>query len=186
MASDDCLNATKGNGGESNDGSLLTLAGGTVSLNSSGGDPLDGNGSIVMTGGTVIVQGPPSSPEVAIDYNGTFKISGGLLIASGPNGNMIQATSTSSTQYTALIKINGNVSANTLFHVQDASGKDLVTYAPARTAYYFVFSSPALQSGSVYTVYTGGNVSGGTKTNGLTTEGSYTAGSQKGSFTVSS
>ncbi len=184
VSSDDCTNATKGTGGESNDGSLLTFAGGTISLNSSGGDPIDSNGNVVMTGGNVIVQGPPSSPEVAIDYNGTFKISGGLLIASGPSGNMIQATSTSSTQHTALIKINGNVSANTLVNIQDASGNSLVTYAPIRNAYYFVFSSPALQSGATYKVYSGGSVSGGTKTNGLTLGGTYSGGTQKGSFTI--
>ncbi len=186
-SSDDAVNATKGTGGESADGSLLTFAGGVISLNSSGGDAVDSNGNIVMTGGTVIVQGPPSSPEVALDCNGTFRISGGVLIASGPNaGQMIEATSTSSEQYTALIRINGNVSANTLFNVQDASGNSLVTYAPVRSAYYFVFSSPDLESGATYKVFTDGSVSGGTKTNGMTVGGTYSGGSQKGSFTVNS
>lgn len=186
ISSDDCVNTSAGSGGERSDGSLLTISGGTIALNSSGGDPLDGNGNIVMTGGTVIVQGPPSSPEVAIDVNGTFNISGGTLIASGPNaGNMIEATSTTSTQYTALVKINGNLAANTLFNIQDADGNSLVTFAPARTAYYFVFSSAALKSGSTYKVYTGGSVSGATNTNGLSSGGSYSGGTLKGSFTVS-
>lgn len=185
VSTDDCLNATKGTGGESNDGSLLTLAGGTVSLNSSGGDPVDSNGNIIMTGGTVVVQGPPSQPEVALDYNGTFKISGGLLIASGPNaGNMIEATSNTSTQYGVLVKM--NVSANTLFSIQDASGNSLVTYAPVRNAYYFVFSSPELKSGTAYKVFTGGSVSGGTNVNGLTINGTYTGGTQRGNFTANS
>jgi len=186
VSSDDCVNATYGNGGEASDGSLLTFAGGNVSLSSTGGDPIDGNGNVVMTGGTVIVQGPPSSPEVAIDVNGTFNISGGLLIASGPNsGNMIEATSNTSAQYTVLVKVNGNVTAGTLFNIQDASGSSLVTFAPARTAYYFVFSSSAFQSGSAYKVYTGGTCTGATVTNGFYSGGTYSGGTQKGTVTVS-
>lgn len=187
VSTDDCVNTTAGTGGERSDGSLLTISGGTLALNSSGGDPLDSNGNVNMTGGTVIVQGPSSSPEVAIDVNGTYNISGGTLIASGPNaGNMIEATSTSSDQYTALIKVSGNVTTNTLFTIQDADGNNLVTYAPARTAYYFVFSSATLKSGASYKVYTGGSVSGATDNNGLKVGGTYSGGTLKGSFTISS
>lgn len=186
VSSDDCINSTTGNGGESNDGSLMTFAGGTISLSTTGGDAIDGNGSIVMSGGTVIAQGPPSSPELAIDYNGAFNISGGLLIASGPSsGNMIQATSSSSGQYTVMLKMSGNISAGTLLNIQDAAGTSLVTYAPARNAYYFVFSSSGLQSGAAYKVYTGGSSTGATVTNGFYSGGTYSGGTQKGSFTVS-
>jgi trimeric autotransporter adhesin len=187
VSSDDCLNATKGNGGESNDGSLLTISGATVLVSTTGGDGFDSNGSIVMTGGTAIIQGPPSSPEVAMDYNGTFTISGGTMIAAGPNsGNMIQGTSTGSAQYTVLVKVSGNVAAGTLFNIQDATGTSLVTFAPTRTAYYFVYSSSSLQSGSAYKVYTGGSVSGSTNNGGLHTGGTYSGGTQKGTFTISS
>ncbi len=187
VSSDDSLNATKGNGGEANDGSLLTFSGANVYLSATSGDPIDSNGSVVMTGGTVVVNGPQSQPEVAIDVNGTFNISGGFLIASGPNsGNMIEGTSTSSSQYAVLIKINGNVSAGTLFNIQSTSGTSLVTFAPSRSSYYFVFSSSALQTGVTYKVYTGGSCSGATVTNGFYSGGTYTPGTQKGTFTLSS
>ena len=187
VSSDDCLNTTYGYGSEASDGSLLTFSGATVLLSSTGGDCIDGNGNGVMTGGTVVAQGPPSAPELAIDFNGTFNISGGILVGSGPNsGNMIEATSASSSQYAALIKFNGNVSANTLINIQDASGSSLVTYSPARSAYYFVYSSAQLQGGSTYKVYTGGSVSGSTNTGGLHSGGTYSGGTQKGSFTLSS
>lgn len=189
VASDDGINTTFGTvsgGTESNDGSLLTITGGTLNLSSSGGDAMDSNGNIVMTGGTAVVQGPPSAPELAIDYNGTFNISGGLLIASGPNsGNMIQAASTTSSQYTVLIKMNGNIAAGTLVTIQNASGANLITYAPARTAYYVVYSSSSLQSGATYKVLTGGTYSGGGSSNGYYTGGTFSGGTQKGTFTVS-
>jgi hypothetical protein len=183
ISSDDCLNATKGNGGESNDGSLLTFAGGTIALSSTGGDPVDSNGNVLMSGGTVIVQGPPAQPEVALDYNGTFKVTGGFLIASGPTGNMAQGISNSSTQYGALIRT--SVSAGNMFTIQDANSNTLVTYKPIRNASYFVFTSPDLKTGS-YKVVTGGSVSGGTTINGLTVGGTYSGGTQKGTFTVNS
>lgn len=185
-ASDDAVNATKGNGGENNDGSLITIAGGTLSLSASSGDALDSNGSISMTGGSASVQGPNSAPEVAMDYNGSFNISGGLLIASGPSsGNMIQGTSSSSSQYSVLIRLNSRLAAGTLVNIQNSSGTTLVTYSPLRSAYYLVFSSSELASGKTYKVYTGGSCTGGTVVNGLYTGGTYSGGSQKGTFTVS-
>lgn len=185
-ASDDAVNATKGNGGENNDGSLFTMDGGTLSLNSTTGDALDSNGSVAMTGGILVVQGPNSAPEVAMDYNGSFNISGGLLIASGPSsGNMIQGTSSTSSQYSVLIRFNSRLAAGTLVNIQNSSGTTLVTYAPLRSAYYLVLSSSELANGKTYKVYTGGSCTGGTVTNGLYTGGTYSGGSQKGTFTVS-
>jgi trimeric autotransporter adhesin len=185
-ASDDGINTSWGNGGESNDGSLMTIAGGTVYINTTGGDGLDSNGSIAITGGTIIVNGPPSSPEVGLDYNGTCDISGGLLLVAGPNsGNMIQATSTTSTQYAVKVTMSSTLSTSTIFNIQDASGTSLVTYKPLRSAYYIVFSSSSLKSGSTYNIYTGGTCTG-TLTNGYYAGGTYSGGTLKKSFSVSS
>lgn len=185
VSNDDGFNATKGGGGEQNDGSFLYLHGGNVCVNSSKGDGLDSNGNIVMTAGTVIVHGPPSSPEVGTDFNGTFNISGGFLILTGPNsGQMIEATSTSSEQNAVKVTINSQLSSSTLFHIQDGASNNLVTFQPLRNCYYIVFSSPELKSGSDYYIFTGGT-STGTNTNGLYIGGVYSGGTQKKSFTVS-
>ncbi|MDP4277658.1 MAG: carbohydrate-binding domain-containing protein, partial [Bacteroidota bacterium] len=184
VSSDDCFNATKGNGGESNDGSCLYFYGGNVSTSSTAGDAIDSNGNIVMTGGTVVAQGPASSPEVGIDVNGTFNISGGVLIATGPSAQNMEATSTTSSQYTALITSTSSIGTN-LLHLQDASGNELFTFKPVRSSYYVVFSSPSLKSGSSYTLYTGGSTTG-TSMNGLYKGGVYTPGTVKKTFTISS
>jgi trimeric autotransporter adhesin len=121
-----------------------------------------------------------------MDYNSTFNISGGLLIASGPNsGNMIQATSTSSSQYTVKATANALVTASTIFNIQDASGSSLVTFKPYRNAYYFIFSSPDIKNGSSYNIYTGGT-STGTYTNGLYVSGTYSGGTFKKNITITS
>ncbi len=186
VTSDDGFNATKGRRTESNDGSSLLIKGGTIAVNSSRGDGLDSNGNAAITGGTVIVHGPQSQPEVAFDINGTFGLSGGLFIATGPNsGNMIEVPSTSSTQYSVYVAFSAGLSASSLFHIQDASGNDIVTFKPARNIYYIVFSSPNLIRGSTYSIYTGGS-STGSNTNGLYIGGTYSGGTLKKSFTISS
>lgn len=182
-ASDDSFNATKGNGGESNDGSYLYLKGGKVYTNSTTGDGLDSNGNILMSGGTVMVQGPSSQPEVGLDYNGTFNITGGNLVITGPNsGNMIQATSSSSGQYSILVK-SSSIGTN-LFTILDSNGDVVACVKPAKSAYYVVVSSPLIKSGSKYTVYIGGSYSGNC-TNGMYSDGTYTKGTLKSTVTVS-
>jgi hypothetical protein len=185
VSSDDGFNASKGNGGESNDGSLLSINGGNIYVNSSTGDGLDSNGSISVSGGTIIVHGPQSNPEVGMDYNGTCNVTGGFIIISGTNSNMTQAPGSASSLYSLKIMSSSSIAASTLFHLQDASGKDIVTFKPVRSYYSVVFSSSQLTNGATYYVYTGGT-STGKNTNGLVTDGVYSGGTLKKSFTISS
>jgi hypothetical protein len=185
VASDDGFNATEGTRTETNDGSFLRLNGGIISVNTTIGDGLDSNGSIAITGGIIIVHGPQSQPEVGMDYNGTCNISGGFLVISGTNSNMTQGASTTSTQNSLKLVTNSTIAAGTLFHIQDASGNDIVTFKPVRNYSSIVFSSPSLQKGSTYYIYTGGT-STGTLANGLYKDGTYTSGAPYTSFTISS
>jgi trimeric autotransporter adhesin len=185
VSSDDCYNATFGNGGENNDGSLLTISGGYVVANTSGGDGLDSNGNMLINGGTVIVHGPQSAPEVGMDYNGTCNVNGGFLVISGTNSNMTQAPSSTSTQHSIKASSNQSLAASTLFHIQDASAVNILTFQPLRSYYSIVFSSSDLQSGASYSIYTGGT-STGTNTNGLYTGGTYSGGTFKKTFTINS
>lgn len=183
-STDDCINATFGNGGETNDGSLFKVTGGYLAVNTTGGDGLDSNGDILMTGGTVVVHGPPSAPEVGMDYNGSCNVNGGFMAISGPGSMMLQAPSTTSQQYSLKITTNQQLSATTLFHIQDASGNDVLTFQPKRAYSSIVFSSDDLVSGGSYSIYTGGSYSGGTNTDGLYTGGTYSGGTHKKTFTV--
>lgn len=184
-ATDDCLNATAGNRTEQNDGSYDRIYGGRIVLNSSTGDPLDSNGSIEMTGGTVIIHGPSSQPEVAIDYNGSFNISGGFIVASGSGSNMTQAPSSSSSQKSLKLMFKSSNPASTLFHLKDSEGNEVVTFQPARKYQSIIFSSPALLTGKTYSIYKSGT-STGTQADGLYEDGSYSPGSLVSSFTISS
>ncbi|HML36811.1 MAG TPA: carbohydrate-binding domain-containing protein, partial [Bacillota bacterium] len=83
---------------DSSSGRKLTINGGNITVNAAG-DGLDANGSIYMTGGTVLVNGPTDNGNGALDYDGVFEISGGTLLTAG-SSSMAMAPSTGSTQYT--------------------------------------------------------------------------------------
>lgn len=182
-ATDDGFNATYGNGGEFDDGSILTFNGGYVYVNSTQGDAIDSNGDVNFNGGVIVVHGPQSSPEVGMDYNGTCKVTGGFLVISGTNSNMTQAPGNTSTQRSVLLRTSQSITAGTLFHIEDTAGNSLLTFAPNRRYYSIVFSSSELVSGTSYKVYTGGT-STGTLRNGLYTGGTYSGGTLRTTFTL--
>ena len=192
-ASDDGFNVAGGNDGSAMGGRpgqndftatgnyFLNINGGTIVMDA-GGDGLDSNGSITMTGGTVLVCGPTSNNNGAVDYNGTFKLTGGLLVAAGSSG-MAEAPDSTSTQYSILVGFDSAIPANTLVHVATESGAEILTFMPTKAYQSIVFSSPDLANGTTYQVYTGGS-SSGKATNGLYSGGTCTGGTLMASLTI--
>lgn len=185
-STNDAINATAGSDAQQDDGSFIYIKGGTFVLDAQSGDPLDSNGKISMTDGTVIIHGP-SGMEVPIDYNGTFIVTKGTIIATGGSGNsrMFQAPSTSSTVNSLKLMFGTTNSANTLFAVTDENGNALVTFKPTKTYGAIVFTSEKLVKDKKYNIYTGGSITGN-NTGGYYTTGTYSGGTLRGSFTVSS
>jgi hypothetical protein len=159
----------------------VSISGGSVTIDSDT-DGIDANGSIEMSGGTVIVHGPTASFDGALDYDGSFTITGGTLIAAGSAG-MAQAPGTTSTQPSVRVTFPTSQPAGTVVHIGTASGEELLTFVPTKAYQSLVVSSPDLEIGGTYLVYTGGS-STGTITDGLYSGGTYTVGTQVTSFTV--
>ena len=176
-ATNDGINAsmgTKAGGTESNDGSSILIGGGIVIV--AGSDAIDSNGNITITGGTTIVGGPTNQPEEGIDINGNFLINGGVVIAGGSNARMTKAMSAASTQVSMYITSSAQVAANSLLHIEDGTGKEMVTFKPKNANYYFHFSNPSLAKNTAYKIYFGGTYSGGNFIGNATTWGLYTGG----------
>ena len=201
-ASDDGINVAGGNDGSgmmrggmpggprpgqevfSYDGDYyLYVNGGDIYVNATG-DGVDVNGAAVMTGGTLVVDGPSENMNAALDYDAIFTLSGGTLVAAGSAG-MAQAPGSTSTQAVLLLNLDAVQPAGTLIHIQDSQGRDVLTFATARSYQSLAFSSPLLVAGETYTVYVGG-ASSGAVTNGLYAGGAYTPGAEVTSFTVES
>lgn len=189
IASDDSINATDGGGGgiggpgvEYGD-NYVYINGGYLYMNS-GSDGLDSNGNFEMTGGMILVDGPTTDFEGPLDYGASFKITGGFLVAVGSAG-MAQAPSDDSTQYAVVQILDSMQAAGTLIHIETVAGEDVLTFQPSKEYQSVVFSSPNLQNGESYVVYTGGN-STGTPIDGLITAGNYTSGTLAANFTIMS
>ena len=172
---------------------MITINGGDIhivssddGLNGAGGrdgSGIDVNGKIEMNGGNVIIHGPISDMNSAVDYDASFKITGGFLIGAG-SSRMAQAPGTGSTQCSIQLDFRSRISAGTLFHIQSSDGMEILTIKPAKDFQSIAFSSPALLQGTVCDVFLGGS-STGEMTDGLYLDGTYTPGSKTASFTIS-
>jgi hypothetical protein len=149
-----------------------------------GGDGLDSNGSIEMNGGVVLIHGPTESMNGPVDIgdggSSSFIVNGGFLVAAGSSGMAI-APNSASTQYSVLVNLDAQ-DAGTLFHLEQASGQAVLTFAPRKTYESVLFSAPNLGRGA-YEVKLGGSYSG-TATDGLYQSGSYKGGDSSTEFTV--
>lgn len=95
------------------------------------GDGLDTNGTMKMSGGTVIVNGPVSSGNGALDYDNGFPVTGGTLIAACSSGIAL-APDSSSTQYFVSINCDSVLAVNTVVSIKDSAGKETLTFAPSK------------------------------------------------------
>ena len=153
-------------------------------MNAPTGDGIDSNGNLTISGGTVVVHGPPSQPEVGLDVNGTFLMNGSFTIVAQINSNMVESPSNASTQRSVLLRRTQALAGGTLFHIEDASGNSLVTFAPARSYSCILLSTANLVAGTTYRVYTGGTCTG-TVHDGVYTGGTYSGGTLRATFTSS-
>jgi hypothetical protein len=174
-AYDDCINASRS----------IVINGGKIYCYSTANDGVDSNGTLTITGGTVVAVGS-ASPEEGFDCDhNTFKITGGTLIGIG--GATSSPTSNVCTQY-SLIYSGRGIAQNSCFNVTSTDGKNILTFLIPRSlnSLTVLFSSPDLQRNTGYTISSGGSVSGGTSFYGLYSGATYTGGSSLSTFTVSS
>jgi hypothetical protein len=177
-AYDDAINAA----------TAIHITGGKVYAYALNNDGIDSNGTLTISGGLVIATGA-SSPECGIDCdNGSnFRINGGTVIALA-GGSLQNRPSTASQQCS--VEYSGlTLSQGKLVTVLDSSSQPLLTLVLPKSLNggSFFFSSPSIQSGSTYSISTGGTLTSYTDTwNGWYDGGTWSGGTQVQSFTVSS
>ncbi|MTD38861.1 carbohydrate-binding domain-containing protein [Erwinia sp. CPCC 100877] len=189
-AADDGINAAGGSDGAATEGAFgadafgepggdstkfIEIASGTTYV-AAEGDGVDSNGDIRMTGGTLVVNGPVSEGNGALDYDGAFTIDGGVFVASGSSG-MAMSASDSSSQASVSLYFDETQKADTLINFKNAAGETIVSIAPKKEFSHLAVSSPNLKVGDTVTVATGGT-DDGSEQNGLYTNGSYTDGTK--------
>lgn len=171
-ASDDGVNAADDSGSGGFGGSSdcrIELSGGYLAV-TAGGDGLDSNGTIHMSGGTVIACSTGRG-DGALDCDGAFTLTGGTLLAVD-GGGMSQGPGQAG-QYTAAVRFDSLLPAGT--HVcLEGEGRSFVWELPVSGS-FLVFSSPELAGGGTYTLSYGGEYSGACA-DGLCSGGVYSGG----------
>jgi hypothetical protein len=196
VSSDDGINAADGSGGGTMPGMpgapppgglssgncTFKLTGGYIWVSATG-DGIDINGSVDMTGGTLIIDGPTANNNGAIDYDGTFKVSGGTVVGIGSTG-MAQAPGTDSSLCSVLVSFAAQQAAGTLVTITDSEGTVILSAKNSKKFQSVVYCSALVVNGTTYDVYLGGSNSG-ELVDGVYYEGLYTPGTLYKSFTVS-
>ncbi|MFV0521147.1 MAG: carbohydrate-binding domain-containing protein [Mangrovibacterium sp.] len=182
VSSDDALNTANG-GDEEDDGSKMIINGGYTACYPQSGDGLDSNGTLEINGGTVLVHAPSSGVEIGVDVNGAIRFNYGLIVIAEHLSNMRETPSSASAQNSVLVGFSSTQSARTIFNIQNSDGESIITFKPKNSYSSVTFSSPLLEKGNTYTIYTGGS-SNGTEKEGLYTDGIYSGGYSYASFTV--
>ena len=159
-ASDDGLNASDGSGsdkapGQATEGAAIRISGGVLTVKA-GGDGIDSNGNLIISGGTVVVDGPSDGGNAPIDYDGKGVISGGTVFVSGDSGMFQSLNDSGSTQNSIVYYLSETQAAGTKVVVADSKGN--VIYENSGTTQAFntvLFSATDLKSGENYTVTVG-------------------------------
>lgn len=100
-----------------------------------------------INGGYVLVDGPTSNGDGALDYDGELVITKGTLIAVGSNG-MAQGISASSSQYGVLINFSKTYSSGSVIKILDSNDEEVMSYETTKNFSSIVYSSEKLTKGS--------------------------------------
>lgn len=165
VASDDGLNAAGGSDGNSglfgrdqfasNENYWIVVNGGSLTVNAQG-DGIDSNGNLTINGGIIMVHGPTSGGDGALDANGEILVTDGALIAAGSSG-MAEAPGNGSTQPTLAIYYTQGQAAGTIVELLSSDGTLLASYTAEKTIQTVLFSVPGLEQGASYTIRTNGS-----------------------------
>lgn len=130
-------------GANASEDCLIQINGGSVTIHA-GGDAVDSNGYVEVTGGTLL--GASSGQgDSALDYEYGATVSGGTVILAGAAG-MAETFSEGSTQPFALVSING--AANSTIEVESDGGEVLASFSAPVSFQSVVVSVPGLTEGA--------------------------------------
>lgn len=164
FSSDDGINASggadgsgfggwgRGSGSSASESTgMLSISGGQIEV-TAGGDGLDSNGSIQISGGVTGVWAATTTGEGAIDFNGSGTVSGGTLIVAS-TGGVMQDTAGLSGQ--TIMAFSASGSAGETIMLRDQDGTELGSFTPGQAFDTLMISSAQLAEGDLCTVTAG-------------------------------
>ena len=151
-ASDDGINAA------SDDESVnehIIISGGTITVDASG-DGLDSNGTIYVSGGTLIVYGPTTGADTGLDADGGILIDGGnVFVASSKE--MLEIPASNSKSNVLVYGVN-TVPEGSEIILTNADGGEMVRITLKKQAQAIILSTPELATNGTYSLYADENL----------------------------
>lgn len=151
-ASDDGINAA------SDDESVnehIIISGGTITVDASG-DGMDSNGTIYVTGGTLIVYGPTTGADTGLDADGGILIDDGNVFVATTK-EMIEIPASNSKSNVLVYGVN-TVQAGSEIILTNADGGEMVRITLKKQAQAIILSTPELATNGTYSLYADENL----------------------------
>ena len=152
-ASDDGINAASD---DSKVTEHIIISGGDITVNASG-DGIDSNGSILISGGSVIVYGPTTGGDAGLDADRGIVITGGYVFVTSSLG-MVETPSTNSTQYVVSYAYQTTITADSVISLVDGNENTLFSVTVKKNCQSIIFSTPDLIKGNTYSLYGGSSL----------------------------
>lgn len=151
-ASDDGINAASD---EESVNEHIIISGGTITVDALG-DGLDSNGTIYVSGGTLIVYGPTTGADTGLDADGGILIDGGnVFVASSKEMLEIPASNSKSN---VLVYGANTVQAGSEIILTNADGGEMVRITLKKQAQAIILSTPELATNGTYSLYADENL----------------------------
>lgn len=151
-ASDDGINAASD---DERVNEHIIISGGTITVDASG-DGLDSNGTIYVTGGTLIVYGPTTGADTGLDADGGILIDGGnVFVASSKE--MLEIPASNSKSNVLVYGVN-TVPAGSEIILTNADGGEMVRITLKKQAQAIILSTPELATNGTYSLYADENL----------------------------
>lgn len=136
-------------GQEESDPSLqIILEGGTLNIDAEG-DGIDSNGTVSISGGSLVVNGSVQGGNGPLDAAGDITIAGGTVWALGTS-DMLQGFAQGSTQASITANIAGTAGQTLI--ILDANGKEVARQTASKDFQAVIMSSADLVDGQTYTI----------------------------------
>ena len=136
-------------GQEESDPSLqIILEGGTLTIDAEG-DGIDSNGTVTISGGSLVVNGSVQGGNGPLDAAGDITITGGTVWALGTS-DMLQGFAQGSTQASITANIAGTAGQTLI--ILDAKGKEVARQTASKDFQAVIMSSADLVDGQTYTI----------------------------------
>ena len=130
----------------------IIISGGDVTVDASG-DGLDSNGSILISGGNVVVHGPSTGGDAGLDADRGIVINGGTLFATSTLG-MVETPASNSAQCVVSYAQNSAITVGTKISLRDKKGNVLIEVEVKKSnCQSIILSHPSLIQGSKYSIY---------------------------------